>query len=80
MPRTIIRLNDAEKAWLARQAEKEQVSMTEIVRRALDLYRRRAGGAPEPRFEDLLERTRGLWRHGEGLVFQARIRGEWDRR
>jgi hypothetical protein len=79
MPRTIISLNDAEKAWLARQAEKEQVSMTEIVRRALELYRRGAA-APEPAFDALLDRTRGIWRQGDGLAYQEGIRGEWDRR
>jgi len=79
VPRTIISLSDAEKTWLTRQAEAEQVSMTEIVRRALVVYRCQAGGQPEPRFEDLLERTRGLWHHGDGLAYQARMRGEWER-
>lgn len=79
MPRTIISLSDAEKAWLTRQAEAEQVSMTEIVRRALVAYRLQAAGQPEPEFEELLERTRGLWQHGDGLAYQARMRGEWER-
>jgi hypothetical protein len=79
MPRTIISLNETEKDWLTRQAEAEQVPMTEIVRRALALYRRQARGGPEPDFEDLLERTRDLWQDGDGLAYQDRLRAEWER-
>ena len=80
MPRTIISLNETEKAWLTRQAKAEHVSMTEIVRRALALYRRQAGGGTEPNFEDLLERTCNLWQNGDGLAYQNRLRGEWERK
>jgi len=79
VPRTIISLSNTEKAWLTRRAEAEQVSMTEIVRRALAAYRCQGEGQPEPEFEDLLERTRCLWPHGDGLAYLARMRGEWER-
>jgi len=36
------------------------VPMTEIVRRALALYRRQTAERPEPGFEVLLERSRGI--------------------
>ncbi len=32
------------------------------------------------RFKDLLEKTRGTWRHGDGLEYQVRLREEWDDR
>jgi hypothetical protein len=78
MPRTIISLSDAEKDWLTRLAEAERVPMTEIVRRALALYRRQSGERPS--FDELLERSRGLWREGDGLAYQQRIRAEWEER
>ncbi len=75
MPRTIISLSEAERDWLSRQAEAEHVPMTEIVRRALALYRRQTAG---PSFDDLLQRSRGIWSKGDGLAYQDRIRSEWD--
>ncbi|SFK82808.1 CopG family transcriptional regulator [Methylocapsa palsarum] len=78
MPRTIISLSESEKLWLTQKARAEQVPMTEIVRRALALYRREAHEPQEPGFEDLLDLTRGLWRKGEGLAYQRQIRDEWE--
>lgn len=31
-------------------------------------------------FEKLLEETEGIWKHGDGLEYQIRIREEWDHR
>lgn len=76
MPRTIISLSDDEKDWLTRVAETERVPMTEIVRRALALYRRQSGDLPS--FDELLERSRGIWREGDGLSYQRRLRDEWE--
>jgi hypothetical protein len=28
----------------------------------------------------LLERTRGIWKRGDGLAWQKKLRGEWDKR
>lgn len=39
--------------------------------------------APEPeksRYQELLERTSGSWKGGDGLEYQIRIREEWDDR
>lgn len=32
------------------------------------------------RFKELLEKTRGTWKRGDGLEYQVRIRQEWDER
>ncbi|MBY6240682.1 ribbon-helix-helix protein, CopG family [Methylosinus sp. Sm6] len=77
MPRTIISVSDAEKDWLIRLAEAERVPMTEIVRRALALYRQ---SGERPSFDELLERSRGLWREGDGLAYQRRLRADWEER
>jgi type III secretory pathway component EscU len=76
MPRIVISLNDAEKDRLTRLAEAERVPITEIVHRASALYRRQSG--EHPNFDGLLERSRGLWREGDGLSYQRRIRDEWE--
>ncbi len=77
MPRTIISLSAEDKAWLDLRAKEERVPMTELVRRAVREYRQRFGdGAPRP-LEELLERTRGGWKHGDGLRYQNTARDEW---
>ncbi|MGH8557042.1 MAG: hypothetical protein ACRESZ_06185 [Methylococcales bacterium] len=78
MPRTIISLSHAEKDWLTLQAEAEQAPMTEIVRRALSVYRDQAEQLPTPNFIELLQNTHGIWSEGEGLDYQNRIRAEWN--
>ncbi len=34
----------------------------------------------EDDFEELLEKTSGSWKGGDGLEYQIRIREEWDHR
>lgn len=29
-------------------------------------------------FLTLLENTKGIWQHGDGLVYQEKLRTEWD--
>jgi hypothetical protein len=74
--RTVVALDQDDKAWLDRQAARRRVPMTELVREAVHLLRRheRASGRGE---EDLIERTRGIWRRGDGLRWQNRLRDEW---
>ena len=80
MPRTIISLSGEDKAWLDLRAKEERVSMTEIVRRAVREYRERSGSGDRLPLDDLLERTRGCWGHGDGLGFQNAARDEWEPR
>lgn len=74
MVRTVISLDDDDKKWLDERARREGVPMTELVRRAIALLRARPS---EPSFEELLERTKGIWKEGDGLKYQERLRREW---
>ncbi|HEX9786297.1 MAG TPA: ribbon-helix-helix protein, CopG family [Opitutaceae bacterium] len=80
MPRTVISLEKDDKDWLDRQARAQRVPMTEIVRRAIRRYRQEADMHPDKDIHLLLEETRGLWRAGEGLAYQDRLREEWEAR
>lgn len=80
MPRTIISLPDGDKTWLVRQASSQQVPMTELVRRAVRKYRQRHGNGRSRRLTKLLDRTRGSWKHGDGLRYQSDTREEWEQR
>ncbi len=54
MPRTIISLTQEDKEWLAQRARAEQVPVTELVRRAIYLYRQRSPEMGAPSFEELI--------------------------
>ena len=73
MTRTIISLDAQDKAWLDRKARKDGVAMTQVVREAV----RRMRQQEETSFEKLLNDTRGLWRKGDGLAWQRKLRKEW---
>ncbi len=81
--RTLISLDQDDKAWLDEQAAARAQPMTRMVQEAVAEYRVRQesrGGEP---LATLLERTAGLFarRRGtveDGLVVQQRLRGEWD--
>jgi Ribbon-helix-helix protein, copG family len=77
MIRTIISLDPGDKHWLDRRAEEENVTMTQLVRRAIRRYREECE-AEVPSLERLLEATAGLWKEGDGLDYQLRLRAEWD--
>ena len=80
MVRTIISLDSESKAWLDDQARKTGQSMTAVVRDAVNAYRTREAEHLTPLRADLIEQTRGLWKQGDGLVWQNKMRAEWDAR
>ena len=73
MTRMILSLEDQDKSWLERQAAQQGVSMAEVVRSAIRSQRK---NEEEP-LEKLLAKTRGVWRSGDGLRYQRRVRTEW---
>jgi hypothetical protein len=78
MIRTLISLEDEDKKWLDRRAKEEGSTMTELVRVAVRQYREQCDtsqGAES--LEQLLRRTAGIWREGEGLAYQQAVRDEW---
>ncbi len=76
MVRTVIAIEENDKAWLDEKAAQEGVPMTELVRRAIRLLRQREGLSEKP-LEELLARTKGLFKSGDGLAWQRGLRDEW---
>lgn len=50
------------------------------IERLLKMREEEKLGAGRGRFRELLEKTRGSWKGGDGLEYQIRIREEWDDR
>jgi hypothetical protein len=76
MVRTVISIEEQDKAWLDEKAAQEGVPMTELVRRAIRLLRQRENLSDQP-LEELIKRTRGLFKGGDGLAWQRGLRDEW---
>lgn len=76
MVRTVISLDEDDKLWLDHRAAEEGVPMTELIRRAVRLLRDQAP-ADHQSLDDLLTATSGLWKQGDGLNYQERVRREW---
>ncbi len=79
MPRTLINLDMEDKAWLDDEARRRHLPMTELVRQAVRSFRLREESLQRPDLSEALARTAGLWRQGDGLAWQQRLREEWDR-
>lgn len=80
MQRTIISLEPECREWLAEQAQREHVPQTEVVRRALRLYREKAAASAPQSFGELARLTSGLQRGEDGLLVQQRLGDEWGGR
>lgn len=78
MPRTVVNLDPEDKSWLDHEARSRHVPMTELVREAIRDYRIRQESMARPSVQAALQRTAGIWRSGDGLAYQHRMRGEWD--
>lgn len=78
MPKTLVNLDPDDKAWLDQEARRRKLPMTELVRQAVHSYRLREQSQARPALDEVLALTAGLWRHGDGLAWQQRLRGEWN--
>jgi hypothetical protein len=73
MTRLLISLEDNDRRWLEQRSRETGVPMSEVVRQAI----RQAQENSRKPMKDLLASTQGLWRKGDGLRYQWRIRKEW---
>lgn len=80
MVRIVISLDPEEKAWLDDRARWSGKPMSTVVREALAQYRAQDGGRMEPALATLLDDTHGIRKRGDGLAWQKKLRGEWDKR
>lgn len=79
MIRTVISLDAEDKAWLDRTARCQRKTMTQLVRQAVRRLRQESQSDPT-QFDRLLHDTHGIWKSGDGLAYQKKLRREWDRR
>jgi hypothetical protein len=80
MIRTVISIEPEEKAWLEQQAKSDNVTMTEMVRRAIRSYHESLLKQGKADVVSLLQETHGMGFQEDGLQYQDRLRDEWSER
>lgn len=73
--RLIISLPDEDKLWLEGYSKVHKISVAEAIRQGIGQLKK---NQQQRTYEQLVERTRGLWRKGDGLEYQVKIRSEWE--
>jgi hypothetical protein len=73
--RITVTIPEQDKLWLETYSRVRSISVAEAVRRGIDRLRKEE--SPET-YRSLLENTRGLWKQGDGLEYQKRLREEWS--
>jgi len=80
MVRIIISLSAKNKTWLDKVARNENISMTEVVRRAISAYKKNhLPPHRSPLLENLLRKTSGIWKKEDSLNFLKKLREEWEK-
>lgn len=72
--RTIITVSDKDKAWLEGFSKARGISMAEAIRRGIAQLKERE---EKNTYLTLVEETSGIWKKGDGLAYQEKLRSEW---
>lgn len=79
MIRTVISLPTDEKKWLDQMAKKKKVSMAQIIRDSITEYHKNHATEAVTKIDELLAKTKGIWKKEDGLKYQCRLRAEWEK-
>lgn len=73
--RTIISIPEETKVWLEDYRKANAISLAEAIRRGINYLRKEE--KPDT-LQSILNRTSGLWKKGDGLQYQMKLRSEWE--
>jgi len=73
--RTIISISNDDKKWLATYSKLYGIPMAEAVRRGIARLRSQESAST---YSEIVKKTRGVWKKGDALKYQERLRAEWE--
>jgi len=73
--RTIITIPDDYKVWLESYSKAYNVSISEAVRQGIFILKETM---EKNTYQRLIKNTKGIWKKGDGLKYQKKIRAEWQ--
>lgn len=72
--RTIITLSMEEKSWLEKHSRATGISMAETIRKGIARLMEQESPSV---YQEVLKSTSGIWKKGDGLKYQDKLRKEW---
>jgi hypothetical protein len=75
--RTIITLSEDDKQWLESYSTLHRVSVAEAIRQGI---RKLKEAELIENYQTIVRNSKGLWKKGDGLDYQGKIRAEWNSR
>ena len=73
--RTIVTLSEEDKVWLEHYSRTCGISAAEAIRRGIARLKDAEGGSV---YEKIVSETRGIWKQGNGLEYQKKVRSDWE--
>ena len=73
--RMIVTINEDDKKWLDGYSKAKDISIAEAIRQGICKLKEANGNSP---YRTLAKKTIGVWRQGDGLEYQQRLRSEWN--
>jgi len=73
--RTIITISEEDKRWLESYGKARGISLAEAIRKGIKKLREDESSGM---YRVMIDKTRGLWKKGDGLTYQRQLREEWD--
>ncbi|OGP69870.1 MAG: hypothetical protein A2Y80_09745 [Deltaproteobacteria bacterium RBG_13_58_19] len=73
--RIIITIQDDDKLWLEGYSKVHKISVAEAIRQGIGQLKK---NQRHQTYQKLVERTCGLWKKGDGLAYQKKMRAEWE--
>jgi len=73
--RIIITIPDEDKLWLEGYSKVHQISVAEAIRQGIDQLKK---NQRHQTYQKLVESTSGIWKKGNGLAYQEKMRAEWE--
>jgi hypothetical protein len=73
--RTRVAISAEEKSWLESYSKARGISMAEAIHKAIARLREQEG---QSTYQDLIAQTQGIWKKGDGLEYQVKLRSEWE--
>jgi hypothetical protein len=73
--RIIITIPDEDKLWLDVYTKVNKISLAEAIRQGVNQLKQ---GQRQKTYQRLVESTHGIWKKGNGLAYQGKMRDEWE--
>ncbi len=73
--RIIISIADEDKLWLEGYSKVHKISVAEAIRQGINQLKR---AKRKQTYRQLVENTRGVWKKGDALAYQEKLRAEWE--